>query len=326
METGTQLQLRRLKSGTALRRLRRQFLPVAQATPPHTRAHWSRLAGRALQPPATPCQEERFNVSGGWGETVVSEAPGYQSDGVCPSPGDCIGTASVTTSTGGVTSSSCNSCYPQGGCLSTCTYAANWIQAGTCPGSSSGTLGGYPPASATYETSHVLAICRSPSCSGTYTQSAYGLTVHSASSCWTGCSTQFTGQFNPASTLDTTSNFWLADYTGSGQTSWSSSIVQDAQWLIYSFTSSVTLTGMKLTPGQANYGISTVTVQYSSSASGPWTDTSAGAITIPSASNTNTEGTYTWTAASGQYWRFYNMVAQDSSRRCKIMRVKFAAC
>ena len=102
--------------------------------------------------------------------------------------------------------------------------------------------------------------------------------------------------------------------------------MQDAQWLIYSFTSSVTLTGMKLTPGQANYGISTVTVQYSSSASGPWTDTSAGAITIPSASNTNTEGTYTWTAASGQYWRFYNMVAQDSSRRCKIMRVKFAAC
>ena len=163
METGTQLQLRRLKSGTALRRLRRQFLPVAQAAPPHTRAHWSRLSGRALQPPATPCQEERFNVSGGWGETVVSEPAGYQSDGVCPSPGDCIGTASVTTSTGGVTSSSCSSCYPQGGCLSTCTYAANWIQAGTCPGSSSGTLGNNPGTSSmtnSHKTSHVLAICR----------------------------------------------------------------------------------------------------------------------------------------------------------------------
>ena len=162
MGSGTRLQLRRVQS--------RARLSDGSADnssprgPGRSSAHQGQGSGCGGVGPAQPgcshlCQEERFNVSGGWGETVVSEAPGYQSDGVCPSPGDCIGTGSVSTS-GGVTSSSCSSCYPQGGCLSTCTYAANWIQSGTCPGSSSGTLGGYPPASATYETSHVLAICR----------------------------------------------------------------------------------------------------------------------------------------------------------------------
>jgi len=148
MESGTQLQLRRLKSrarlsdGSAddsspwLRPLLRTPGPLV------------RLAGRVLQPTCSHLSE-RFNLSGGFGEIMVSEPGGYQSGGVCPTPGDCT--------PAGI---SCSPCYPDGGCLSTCTSGGNWFSASsTCPGSSSGTKGVYPP-SGSYASSHVLVICR----------------------------------------------------------------------------------------------------------------------------------------------------------------------
>ena len=153
MESGTQLQLRRLKS-----RARLSDGPADDSSPCprpllRTPGPLARLAGRALQPTCSHLPE-RFNVSGGWGEIVVSEVGGYQSSGVCATPGDCVG------------SSSCSPCYPQGGCLGTCTSGANWFtESSTCPGSSSGTLGRYPPASSTtgsHASSHVLVICRDP--------------------------------------------------------------------------------------------------------------------------------------------------------------------
>ena len=154
MESGTQLQLRRLKSrarlsdGSAddsspwLRPLLRTPGPLV------------RLAGRALRPcsPPATCQAERFNVSGGYGEVMVSEPGGYQSGGVCPTPGDCTPTGT-----------SCSPCYPDGGCLNTCTSGPNWfIESSTCPGSSSGTKGNYPPGGGSHASSHVLVICRDP--------------------------------------------------------------------------------------------------------------------------------------------------------------------
>ena len=80
---------------------------------------------------------------------------GYQSGGNCTTPGDCV-------------DPSCSPCYPEGGCLSTCTSsAANWVDdSTTCPGSSFGTLGREPSASSMtnegHKTSHLLVICREP--------------------------------------------------------------------------------------------------------------------------------------------------------------------
>merc|ERR1740130_925485 len=84
----------------------------------------------------------------GWGEIVVSEPGGYQSGGVCPTPGDCTPTGT-----------SCSPCYPDGGCLNTCTSGPDWfIESSTCPGSSSGTKGNYPPGGGSHASSHALVI------------------------------------------------------------------------------------------------------------------------------------------------------------------------
>ena len=103
---------------------------------------------------------------------MVSEVGGYQAGGVCPTPGDCTGS-----------SGSCSPCYPEGGCLSTCTGGPNWFTtSSTCPGSSSGTKGNYPPARS-YPTSHVLVICRDPPVGTSTATAVYLKSPHNNDKC-----------------------------------------------------------------------------------------------------------------------------------------------
>ena len=155
MGSGTRLQLRRVQSRARLSDGSAD--DSSPRGPGRSSAHQGQGSGCGGVGPAQPgcshlCQEERFNVSGGWGETLVSEVGGYHSGGVCPSPGDCVG------------ASSDSDCYPEGGCLSPrVTSGINVFDtSSSCPGSSSGTLATFPPLSATgsYASSHFLVICR----------------------------------------------------------------------------------------------------------------------------------------------------------------------
>ena len=157
MGSGTQLQLRRVQSRARLSDgSSNGSSPRGPGRSSARQGQWSGCGGGGPAQPGCShlCQEERFNVSGGWGEIQVSEVGGYHSAGVCPTPGDCVGTATDSD------------CYPEGGCLSPrVTSGLNaFDESSSCPGSSSGTLARYPTTSSgttgSYASSHLLVICR----------------------------------------------------------------------------------------------------------------------------------------------------------------------